>query len=50
MINEEVDSRNLSIKFMHFKKRKLSDFLLMQTFNLTLLSDKELDGLTSKTS
>ena len=43
---QEVDSRNLSI----WKKiwKKLSDFILILTFNLTTLSNDELDKLVAK--
>ena len=43
----EIDSRNLSINFTNFDNRyeRLSNFTLKQTFNLTPLSNNELDKL-----
>ena len=49
-LTSDVDSRNLGIKFLNFEKcnDKLNDFTLLTTFNLTLLSNEELDKLVSR--
>ena len=49
---QEEDSRDLSIKLIHFEKKykKVHNFTLMQTFNLTILSNDELDKFVSKIS
>ena len=44
-LTHDVDSRNLSVKFINFD---CNDFTLMQTFNSTLLSNDEIDKLLLK--
>ena len=46
----EVDFKNLSIPFIKFDKRyeRLNDITLMQTFNLSSLSNDEIDKLALK--
>ena len=47
----EVDSRNVSIKFVNLKRKheRVSDLTVMQTFNLTTLSNNEVNKSVSKT-
>ena len=49
-LTQEVDSRKFIIKFVDFKRKyeKLTDFTWMQTFNLSALSNNELDSFASK--